>query len=174
MVQVIQGFASGVGIQVLATISQVRRLFSFLFFSESSTLISPTLPLFLYLPCSSSLLTSILVSSPFPSILGGVANTVCFSHASSASSSFLILSLFLCPSPASVIAFILLVQFIAASIGDSIAGAIWTNFLPGLLRDELPDASQAVLDGLFADIFTIPGFGNPVRDGMVRSYMTIM
>ncbi|KAL7410301.1 hypothetical protein BDY24DRAFT_365840 [Mrakia frigida] len=104
MVQIIQGFASGVGIQILATIAQFE-----------------------------------------------------FTH----------------KHTASVIAFVLLVQFIAASVGDSIAGAMWTNFLPGFLRAELPDVDQSVLDGLFADIFTIPAFGDPVRDGMVRAYMTI-
>lgn len=39
-------------------------------------------------------------------------------------------------------------MFISSSIGDAIAGSMWTNILPGLLRANLPDEPQSVIDAV--------------------------
>ncbi|KAF9043754.1 hypothetical protein BDZ89DRAFT_1059195 [Hymenopellis radicata] len=75
---------------------------------------------------------------------------------------------------ASVIAFQLLWSFVASAIGDAVAGAMWTNLLPSLLRKHLPTTPQATIDQIFGDITNLPAFGTVVRDGMVAAYMDIM
>jgi hypothetical protein len=61
---------------------------------------------------------------------------------------------------------------IGASIGIAIAGAIWTNVLPGELFERLPEASKDLSASIFADITLQLGYewGSPEREAIVAAY----
>lgn len=61
---------------------------------------------------------------------------------------------------------------IGGGIGASVAGAIWTNTLPGELRRYLPDNLQGQINEIYGDLATQLTYpvGSPGRDAIVRAY----
>lgn len=61
---------------------------------------------------------------------------------------------------------------IGASIGSAIAGAMWTNILPGELLKRLPEASKDQAAAIFGDMVLQMSFadGTPERDAVVGAY----
>ncbi|KAL1875433.1 hypothetical protein Daus18300_003172 [Diaporthe australafricana] len=70
------------------------------------------------------------------------------------------------------LALVALVTSVGGAIGQSISGAIWTNTLPGLLRDYLPEDLKANSTTIFGDITVQLGYewGSPAREAIVRAY----
>jgi hypothetical protein len=78
------------------------------------------------------------------------------------------------------IAVVLALQGLFMSIGSScglaIAGAIWTNLLPGRIERYLPDDLKSEALTIYGDITVQLGyeFGTPARDAIIRAYGDIM
>lgn len=63
---------------------------------------------------------------------------------------------------------------IGSAVGDAIAGAIWTQVLPGELNKRLSDA--ALVEGAYGDPFTFVKshpMGTPVRQSVVQAYKNV-
>ncbi|KAJ7599324.1 drug:h+ antiporter [Mycena floridula] len=73
-------------------------------------------------------------------------------------------------------AVVLLITEIGGAIGNAVAGAIWTNTMPGKLAHYLPDVSQADRDALYSSITTAASYprGNPIREGVISAYSDVM
>ncbi|KXN88953.1 Siderophore iron transporter 3 [Leucoagaricus sp. SymC.cos] len=77
---------------------------------------------------------------------------------------------------AMVTAVVLLVTEIGGSIGSAIAGALWTNFMPGKLAKYisfLPTDQQAELFGSIAAAVQYPR-GDSIREGIIQAYDEVM
>lgn len=60
---------------------------------------------------------------------------------------------------------------IGSAVGDAIAGAIWTQVLPGELSKRLSD--PALVQSAYGDPFTFVAshpMGTPIRQGVVQAY----
>ncbi|KAG6830481.1 hypothetical protein H0H92_000488 [Tricholoma furcatifolium] len=77
---------------------------------------------------------------------------------------------------AMVTAVVLLITEIGGAIGSAIAGAIWSNLMPGRLVAHLPGVSQDEIDALFASITTVLDYdrGTPIREGVIAAYSDVM
>ncbi|KIK62249.1 hypothetical protein GYMLUDRAFT_242928 [Collybiopsis luxurians FD-317 M1] len=73
-------------------------------------------------------------------------------------------------------AFILLVTEIGASIGASVAGAIWTNNMPKNLAKYLPNISEKERTALFSSITDVSKYprGTYIREGVISAYSDVM
>ncbi|KAJ3714836.1 major facilitator superfamily domain-containing protein [Lentinula raphanica] len=73
-------------------------------------------------------------------------------------------------------AVILLVTEIGASIGGSVAGAIWSNKMPGKLAQYLPDLSEEERTSLFSSVTHVRKYerGTHVRQGVIFAYSDVM
>ncbi|KAJ3846885.1 drug:h+ antiporter [Lentinula lateritia] len=73
-------------------------------------------------------------------------------------------------------AVILLVTEIGASIGGSVAGAIWTSKMPSKLAQYLPDLSEKERAALFSSITDVTKYerGTYVREGVILAYGDVM
>ena len=67
-------------------------------------------------------------------------------------------------------AMVLLWTEIGGAVGSAVAGAIWTNTMPGKLAEHIPGANETVIAELFASITNVIAFpiGDPVRDGAIQ------
>jgi hypothetical protein len=65
---------------------------------------------------------------------------------------------------------------LGGSVGSAIAGAIWTNVLPGRLADYLPDMSSDDRKRVYDDFNFAMSFprGSVERDGIVKAYVDVM
>lgn len=78
------------------------------------------------------------------------------------------------------IAVVLALQGLFMSIGSScglaIAGAIWTNVLPGRIEQYLPDDLKSEALTIYGDITVQLGYeyGTPARDAIIHAYGDIM
>ncbi len=65
---------------------------------------------------------------------------------------------------------------IGASIGESIAGALWTNDLPKALYNALPDDSKDLAATIYLSIETQLSYplGSPVREAIITAYGSVM
>ncbi len=61
---------------------------------------------------------------------------------------------------------------IGASIGQAIAGGIWTNLLPAALYRNLPEGSKDLATTIYSSIETQLSYeaGTPIRDGIIAAY----
>jgi len=77
---------------------------------------------------------------------------------------------------ATVTAVVLLVTEIGGAVGNAMSGAIWSDFMPGLLAKELPFLDEATRTQLFASLYTVAANprGDPVREGVIRAYDAVM
>jgi len=77
---------------------------------------------------------------------------------------------------AMVIAAVLLVTEIGGAIGSGVAGAIWTNLMPGRLAVHLPFVSEDERAKLFGSITLARqyGLGTPIREGAIAAYSDVM
>ncbi|KAI0367339.1 drug:h+ antiporter [Pilatotrama ljubarskyi] len=73
---------------------------------------------------------------------------------------------------AMVTAVVLLWTEIGGSIGSAVAGAIWTNTMPGKLAEHLPALNQTERDTLFGSITSVMvlPFDDPTRQGVIAAY----
>ncbi|KAI0354154.1 drug:h+ antiporter [Trametes cingulata] len=71
-----------------------------------------------------------------------------------------------------VTAVVLLWTEIGGSIGSAVAGAIWTNTMPGKLAEHLPALNQTERDTLFGSITSVMvlPFDDPTRQGVIAAY----
>ena len=67
-------------------------------------------------------------------------------------------------------AMVLLWTEIGGAVGSAVAGAIWTNTMPGKLAEHIPGANETVIAELFASITNVIAFpiGDPVHDGAIQ------
>jgi hypothetical protein len=74
-----------------------------------------------------------------------------------------------------VLAILGLFGSIGASIGMAIAGALWTNVLPGVLYDALPEASKNMTAEIYGDMVLQLSYpmGDPVRDAIIEAYADV-
>ncbi|KAF8060651.1 drug:h+ antiporter [Lyophyllum atratum] len=77
---------------------------------------------------------------------------------------------------AMVTAVVLLITEIGGSIGSAIAGAIWTNLMPGRLATHLPSVSEEDRALLFGSIVEAMKYerGTPIREGVISAYDDVM
>ncbi|KAK0468474.1 drug:h+ antiporter [Desarmillaria tabescens] len=77
---------------------------------------------------------------------------------------------------ATVTAMVLLLTEIGGAIGNAVAGAIWTNLMPGKLLKYLPNISQDERDALYFSITTVASYarGTEIREGAVSAYGDVM
>ncbi|TFK64325.1 MFS general substrate transporter, partial [Pluteus cervinus] len=77
---------------------------------------------------------------------------------------------------AMVTAVVLLVTEVGGAIGTAIAGAIWTNTMPGKLEKYLPFLTQAQRDQLYGSIVAAAANprGDPIREGVIQAYDEVM
>ncbi|KAL8278999.1 hypothetical protein RQP46_008668 [Phenoliferia psychrophenolica] len=75
---------------------------------------------------------------------------------------------------ASVTSFVLLCSFLGSAVGESVAGAIWTNGMPGLLAKHLPGYSATQISDIFNSITDLPAFGSAERDAISQAYIVMM
>ncbi|KAK0206671.1 drug:h+ antiporter [Desarmillaria ectypa] len=77
---------------------------------------------------------------------------------------------------ATVTAMVLLLTEIGGAIGNAVAGAIWTNLMPGKLLKYLPNVSQDERDALYASITTVASYarGTEIREGAISAYGDVM
>lgn len=75
-----------------------------------------------------------------------------------------------------VTALVLLVTEIGGVVGNAIAGAIWSNTMPGQLRKNLPFLSDEEVSTLFGSIITVGTYpeGSPERTGAILAYDEVM
>lgn len=61
---------------------------------------------------------------------------------------------------------------IGAAIGNAIAGAIWTNILPGELLKYLPEDKQDLMPEIYGslDVQQEYPIGEPIRDAIIKAY----
>ncbi|KAI9060414.1 drug:h+ antiporter [Trametes sanguinea] len=73
---------------------------------------------------------------------------------------------------AMVTAVVLLWTEIGGSVGSAVAGAIWTNTMPGKLAEHLPALNQTERDTLFGSITSVMvlPFDDPTRQGVIAAY----
>ncbi|KAG5639035.1 hypothetical protein H0H81_007648 [Sphagnurus paluster] len=77
---------------------------------------------------------------------------------------------------AMVTATVLLVTEIGGAIGSAVAGAIWTNLMPGKLAKYLPFVSDEDRTELFGSIVNALAYprGSPIREGVIQAYDDVM
>ncbi|KAL0953094.1 hypothetical protein HGRIS_004365 [Hohenbuehelia grisea] len=77
---------------------------------------------------------------------------------------------------AMVTAVVLLVTEIGGSVGSAVAGALWSNMMPGKLAHYLPTVPEADRQKLFGSIVAASSFprGHPVREGVIAAYSDVM
>ncbi|KAK0230661.1 drug:h+ antiporter [Armillaria fumosa] len=77
---------------------------------------------------------------------------------------------------ATATAMVLLLTEIGGAIGNSVAGAIWTNLMPGKLLKYLPNISQDERDALYSSITTVTTYarGTEIREGVISAYGDVM
>ncbi|KAG9042123.1 hypothetical protein FS837_011259 [Tulasnella sp. UAMH 9824] len=75
-----------------------------------------------------------------------------------------------------VTALVLLVTEIGGVVGNAIAGAIWSNTMPGQLRKHLPGLSDEEVTTLFGSIIAVGTYpeGSPERNGAIAAYDEVM
>ncbi|KAG6862553.1 hypothetical protein C0995_000101 [Termitomyces sp. Mi166 len=73
-------------------------------------------------------------------------------------------------------AVVLLITEIGGAIGSGIAGAIWSNIMPGKLAQHLPFLSEEDRAGLFGSITAVLAYdrGTPIREGVIAAYSDVM
>lgn len=61
---------------------------------------------------------------------------------------------------------------IGASIGNALAGALWTNIFPVQLQQNLPADAKNLTQAIYADIEVQLSYplGSPIRDAIIESY----
>lgn len=61
---------------------------------------------------------------------------------------------------------------IGAAIGNAIAGAIWTNILPGELLKALPEDQQDLMPEIYGSLTVQQDYpiGDPIRDAIISAY----
>ncbi|KAI5118116.1 hypothetical protein M0805_003470 [Coniferiporia weirii] len=77
---------------------------------------------------------------------------------------------------AMVTAVVLLLTEIGGAVGSAVAGAIWTNTMPGNLAKNLPQLSadeRTALFGSITDVLKYPR-GNAIREGVIAAYDSTM
>jgi hypothetical protein len=76
---------------------------------------------------------------------------------------------------ASIISLLSLWSTLGSSVGGAIAAAIWTDMMPAQLRQELPDASDALITKLYGSITAVTKyeFDDPIRQGVIRAYAQV-
>ncbi|KAL5365589.1 major facilitator superfamily domain-containing protein [Aspergillus floccosus] len=64
---------------------------------------------------------------------------------------------------------------VGAAVGNAIAGAMWTNILPGQLYQRLPDVSKNQTAAIYGDMVLQMSFadGTPERDAIVGAYADV-
>jgi hypothetical protein len=64
---------------------------------------------------------------------------------------------------------------VGAAVGNAIAGAMWTNILPGQLYQRLPDVSKNQTAAIYADMVLQMSYadGTPERDAIVGAYADV-
>ncbi|KAF9489910.1 drug:h+ antiporter [Pleurotus eryngii] len=77
---------------------------------------------------------------------------------------------------AMVTAVVLLITEIGGAVGSAVAGAIWTNTMPGKISQYLPFLPEADRQQLFGSIVYAASFprGHPVREGVIAAYSDVM
>lgn len=70
------------------------------------------------------------------------------------------------------LALLAMVTSVGGAIGQSVSGAIWTNTLPGRLRQYLPDELKDQAATIYGDLTVQLGYewGSEARDAIVRAY----
>ncbi|KAI9052495.1 hypothetical protein LZ554_003839 [Drepanopeziza brunnea f. sp. 'monogermtubi'] len=70
------------------------------------------------------------------------------------------------------LALLSMVTSVGGSIGTSISGAIWTNNLPGKLKQYLPEETKGNATLIYASLVTQLEYewGSPTREGIVQAY----
>lgn len=66
-------------------------------------------------------------------------------------------------------AILLLLTEIGGAVGSAVAGAMWTNTMPGKLKEALPELSEderMALFGSIKDVLKYPR-GDPIREGVI-------
>ncbi|KAG5338263.1 hypothetical protein C0989_007826 [Termitomyces sp. Mn162] len=73
-------------------------------------------------------------------------------------------------------AVVLLITEIGGAIGSGIAGAIWSNIMPGKLAKHLPFLSEEDRATLFGSITQVLAYdrGTPIREGVIAAYSDVM
>ncbi|CAL3967789.1 unnamed protein product, partial [Diplocarpon coronariae] len=73
---------------------------------------------------------------------------------------------------AAVLAMLGLFAYIGGAVGSSVSGAIWTNTLPGALRERLPDYAKGNATAIYEDLALQLSYprGSEVRDAIVGAY----
>ncbi|KAI0742084.1 drug:h+ antiporter [Daedaleopsis nitida] len=73
-------------------------------------------------------------------------------------------------------AMVLLWTEIGGAVGSAVAGAIWTNTMPGKLALRLPGVDQATRDELFGSLTSVIAlpFDDPTRQGVIAAYGDVM
>lgn len=64
---------------------------------------------------------------------------------------------------------------IGAAIGNAVAGAIWTNILPGELLKALPDDKQDLMPQIYGSLVVQQEWpiGDPIRDAIIEAYAVV-
>ena len=64
---------------------------------------------------------------------------------------------------------------IGAAIGNAIAGAIWTNILPGELLKFLPEDKQELMPAIYSSLAIQQEYpmGTDVRDAIIKAYAVV-
>lgn len=70
------------------------------------------------------------------------------------------------------LALLSLMTSVGGAVGQTISGAIWTNTLPGRLRDYLPEELKDQAATIYGDLNAQLGYawGSPARDAIVKAY----
>jgi hypothetical protein len=74
-----------------------------------------------------------------------------------------------------VTAVFLTITQIGGAVGGAASGAIWSTFLPKMLRKHLPTSSKKELDGIFGSIAVAISYdpASPERQGINRAYVEV-
>jgi hypothetical protein len=61
---------------------------------------------------------------------------------------------------------------IGAAVGNTIAGALWTNIVPEKLTAELPEGSKDLMAEIYGDITVQLSYpmGSPIRDAIIAAF----
>ncbi|TFK33911.1 drug:h+ antiporter [Crucibulum laeve] len=75
-----------------------------------------------------------------------------------------------------VTAVVLLITEIGGAIGSAIAGAIWTNLMPGRIAHHLPFLTADLQTQLYGSIVSVYSYprGTPIREGAIMAYDDVM
>lgn len=70
------------------------------------------------------------------------------------------------------LALLALVTSVGGAVGQTISGAIWTNTLPGKLREYLPQELKGQAAAIYGDLTMQLGYewGSPAREAIIKAY----